>query len=149
MFFDVLPGAVGKLAAGLARLADDAGRLAVVIAENVMQQEHRPLDRRQPLEQQQERHRQRVGLLGQIGRVSDRRVAAERLTGDRDERLWQPLPHVGLLSGPGRAELVDAEPGGHRRQVRLRRVGLARPADRSVVSKERFLHDVLGLGYAA
>ena len=51
------------------RAADDAGHLVVAVAEDVMQQEHGPLDRRQPLEQQQEGHRHGVRLLGQAGRV--------------------------------------------------------------------------------
>jgi hypothetical protein len=61
-----------------------AGDLVVAVAEHVVQQEHGPLHRSQPFEQQQERHGQRVGLLGSSGRVRRRRVG--------QQWFWQPLP---------------------------------------------------------
>ena len=58
------------------------------------------------------------------------------------ERLRQPLPGIDLALRPRRAQVVDGEAGGDRREVRLRRVRL--DAGR-VITEERLLHDVLGV----
>ena len=69
------------------------------------------------------------------------------------QRFGQPLADVGLAAGPRRAQVVDAQPGGHRGQERLRRVDRARPAARHrlrpVVAQEGLLDDVLRLADAA
>ena len=58
---DVAPGPHRDLAAVVRGLVDDRGDLGELVAEDVVQQEHRALDRAQPLEHEQERHRQRIG----------------------------------------------------------------------------------------
>jgi hypothetical protein len=137
----VAAGAQGQLAAVVLALADHPGDLGVAVAEHVVQQEHRALHRGQPFQQQQERHRQRVGLLGQAGRV--------RRPGVGQQRLGQPLPQVGLAAHPRRAQMVDAQPGGHRGQVRPRRVHAVPGGLGAVVAQERLLHHVLGVGHGA
>lgn len=69
-FLDVAAGPRRELATRLLRLAQDAGDLGVAVVEDLGQQEGGALGRGQPLEQEQERHRQvrRVGLgPGDIG----------------------------------------------------------------------------------
>jgi len=143
---DVLAGPARQLAAGTRAPADDAGCLVVAVAEDVVQQEHRPLQRRQPLEQQQERHRQRVGLLGVRSGIG---VWLAELEPVCQQRLRQPVADVGLATRPGGAELIDRQSRDHRGQVSLGRIGLALARYRPVVAQERLLHDVLGLRHAA
>ncbi len=111
--------------------ADDPGDLVVRVVEDLAQQEHRSLDRRELLEQVQERERERVGRLG----VADGLVF--------DERLGQPLARIDLAADAGRAQVVDREPRRHGREVGLRRLRLDL---RLVVAQEGLLDDVLGLG---
>jgi hypothetical protein len=85
---DTLPGAGEDLPAVHLRLAGDRRHIRVAVPERLAQHEHRPLRRREGLKQHQERHRQRVGQLGVLGRP--------RLAGGHDDRLWQPVPHVRL-----------------------------------------------------
>ena len=66
---DVRTGPGQDLTAVRLGLAGDAGDLLVVVAEHLVQQEYRAFGRRQALQQHQERHRQRVGHLGPLGRV--------------------------------------------------------------------------------
>ena len=66
---DPRPGPAHQLPAGHLGLVDDGGDFAVVVAENLTQQEGRPLHRGERLEQHQKRHRQRVGGLGMLGRI--------------------------------------------------------------------------------
>ena len=92
---DEAPRPDGVLAAGRRRPADDPADLLEVVVEHVVEEEDRPLDRGQPLEQDEERHRQRVGLLGV------RRRVAGALVGH--ERLRQPLADVRLAPDARRA----------------------------------------------
>ena len=55
---DVVPGPGQDLTAVRLGLAGDAGDLLVVVAEHLVQQEHRSFGRCQALQQHQERHRQ-------------------------------------------------------------------------------------------
>ncbi len=135
-------GPGGELPAAVLAPADDRGDLAIAVVEHVVEQEDGPLRGREPLEQQQECHRQRVRLLGVPGRVGRALVG--------EQRLRQPLADVALPAHAGRPQLVDREPGCDRGQVRLRRVDpLDTLADGVLVAEKRLLHDVLGLGDAA
>jgi hypothetical protein len=134
---DVLPGAGEDLPAVHLGLAGDPRHIRVAVPEHLAQHEHRPLHRREGLQQHEERHGQRVSQLGVLGRA--------RLTGGHDDRLRQPVPHVRLPPHPRRPQVLDAQPGHRRRQVRLR-IGdrgsrLARPGQ----AEERVLHEVLGV----
>ena len=119
---------------------DDPADLLEVVVEDVVEEEDRPLDRGQPLEQDEERHRQRVGLLGVRGRVAGALVG--------HERLRQPLADVRLAADAGRLEVVDRQAGDDRRQLRLRRLDRRVVGEDPLVADERLLHDVLGLADA-
>ena len=88
---DVLAGAPGELATIRRRLADDRRDLGEVVAEDVVQQEDRALDRIQPFQHDQEGQREGVGQRRALGRVG-------RAIGQ--ERFGQPRSHVFL---PARA----------------------------------------------
>ncbi len=112
---------------------DDAGDLRVLVAEHLAQQISRPLDRGQPLQEHQQRQRQRI-----------RELRARRRTGRRvlEQRLRQPWPDIGLAAGPRRPQDVDREPRHHGRHPRGRLV------DRALLARqaqERLLSQVLGL----
>ena len=92
---------------------------------------------RQPLEQQQGRHRHRVRQLRRPLRV---------LVGVREQRLGQPLPDVGLPAYAGRAQHVDRDPGDHGGEEGLRRPRLRRGG---LVAQPGLLDRVLRLGHAA
>jgi hypothetical protein len=102
---EVPSGPAGDLAAVGRRALDDGRHLVVVVAEHVVEQEHGPLHRVQPLEHEEEGHRKGVGQLGRGRRV---------VVGD--ERLGQPRTDVLLAAALGRAQAVDGEAGGHRGQ---------------------------------
>ena len=119
------------LAAVVGALVDDPRHLFVRIVEHLAEQEDGTLDRRELLEQVQERERERIGGLG----VTDRLVV--------DQRLGQPLARIDLAASPRRAELIDRQARRDRRQVGLRRVRLDLGL---VVAQERVLDDVLRLG---
>ncbi len=127
----------------LARPHDDlaAARLApvehlrdrrVVVVEHLAQQERGALGGRQPLEQHQERLRQRVGHLDLVRDVAD-------------QRLGQPRADVRLAPDPRAAQHVEREARGHRRDPRRGLVGWVGPDQ----PHHRLLRDVLGLGHAA
>jgi hypothetical protein len=69
--------AYGELPAGVLGPADSRGDVAEVERENLTEHEHRPLERTEPLEQEQRRHRHGVrqlgGALGVVVRVVDER----------------------------------------------------------------------------
>jgi len=123
-------------------LADDLGDLVEAVAEDVVEQEDRALDRVELLEQDEERERERVRLLGVAGRVAPRVVVGE-------ERLREPLAHVDLAARLRRAQVIDAEPRDDRGQKRLRRFDLGPLTERPLLAEERLLDDVLRLGDAA
>jgi hypothetical protein len=137
----VAAGAHGQLTAVVLAARDDLGDLAVAVVEDVVQQEDRALDRGQPLEHEQERHRDRVGVLHDPGPVRNDRVG--------QERFRQPRPDVALAPHAGRAQVVDAEAGRDRAQVRLGVVDLDAVGDRALVADVGLLHHVLGLDHAA
>src|SRR5205085_10599624 len=95
---DCTPRAQRDLAAVGLALADDLADLRERIAEHVMQQEHRALERGEALEQHEERKRQRVAELGMVGRAG---------AGVDDQWLGQPLADVLLAPHARRAQVVD------------------------------------------
>jgi len=137
---DALPGAGEDLPAVHLGLAGDPGHVRVAVAEHLAQHEHRPLHRREGLEQHEERHGQRVGQLGVLGRP--------RL-GGHDHRLGQPVPHVGLPPHPRRTQVADAQPRHRRGQVRLGIGDRGSRVPRPGHAEERVLHDVLGVAHGS
>ena len=133
---DMAPGATRELAhVGLA-LADDRRDVPVGIVKGVVQQEGCALLGAQALEQQQHRHRDRVGGL----RLTRRIVA-----GVGDDRLGQPVADVELAPGASRAQFVDRQPGTHGRHKCARRGDRLVAVERLVDAKQRLLGDVLRL----
>ena len=65
----VLAGAVGELPYGRRGAVEDAGDLGVGVAEDLVQDEHRPLQRGERLQHHQQRHRHRLGAQGRLGGV--------------------------------------------------------------------------------
>ena len=80
---DVVPGAGEDLAAVRLGLAGDLGDLGVVVAEHLVEQEHRAFGGRQAFQQDEEGHGQGIGHLGALRGVGGGRGA--QLVGD--ERL--------------------------------------------------------------
>jgi hypothetical protein len=136
----VMPGAGEDLAAVRFGLAGDLGDLPVVVGEDLVQQEHGPLGRRQALQQDQEGHGQGIGHLRTLRRI---------WFGARDQGLGQPGPHVGLAPHPGRLQVGDGQPGGGRGQIGLGRADAAPVAQDPGQPQERLLDDVLGVADAA
>jgi hypothetical protein len=95
-FVDVVAGAGEDLAAVRLGLAGDLGDLAVVVAEDLVQQEHGAFGGRQAFEQDEEGHGQGIGHLGALRGVGG--GGGAQLA--RDERLGQPGAHVGLPPDP-------------------------------------------------
>ncbi len=112
------------------RLADDARHLVVRVVEDLAEEEDGPLDRRELLEQVQERQRERICRLGVHGGLVV------------DDRLRQPLPRVHLPTRACGAQLVDREPRRHRCEVRLGRVRVDLGL---LIAEERLLDHVLGV----
>ena len=98
---DMLAGPPQNLpAVGLAE-PERPGNVGVVVLEDLSQQEHRALDRRESLEHHQERHRQRF-----VGPQDAKRIAARI----GRQRLGQPFANVLLPLRARRLEMVDAQP---------------------------------------
>src|SRR5262249_59780883 len=92
----VTPRPGGELAGVLLARADDLGHLAVAVVEDVVEEERRPLLGGERLEQDQERQRQRVGLL---------RLSRRILLGG-GQRLRPPLADAPLPPRSGRAHPI-------------------------------------------
>ncbi len=108
---DVLAGASGELAhRGLAAL-QHGGDLRVGVAERLPEHEHRPLQRGQRLQDDEDGQRDRVGEDGPLGGV---RHGVPEVGG---VRLGQPRPDVGLAARLDLAQPVDGEAGGDAHQV--------------------------------
>ena len=105
-----------------------------------MEEEDRPLDRGQPLEQEEERHRHRLDLFGVRGRVPGALVG--------HEWLGQPFAHVRLAADAGRSKVVDRQAGDDRGQPGLRRLHRRIVGEDLLVADEPLLHDVLGFADA-
>ena len=78
---DVMPGAGEDLPAVRLGLAGDLGDLGVVVAEDLVEQEHGAFGRRQALQQDQEGHGQGIGHLGALRGVGYGRGG--QLVGDK------------------------------------------------------------------
>src|SRR5687768_10624907 len=83
--------------------------------ERVVQQEGGPLERRQPVERQEQRDRQILGQLGAAVGRERRRV---------DNRLRQPWTDVLLMPRARRRQHIETNPrgSGHEERSRLRHV---------------------------
>jgi len=130
---DPAPGAGAQLAARRGGAPERTGHFLEGIAENVMQEIRRAFERRQLLQEHQERQRQRIGLLGS-SRVLD------------NDGFGQPGPAVAHPLRPSGAELVQTKAGHDGHQVGAYRI------DRLVAAPEpadpRLLEHVLGVGRA-
>ena len=104
-----------------------AGDLVVPVAEDVVEQEHRALDRVQPLQHEQEGHRQRVGLLGR---------PADPPSSSVSSGSGSHCPTYASRRFARRAQLVDAQAGDHRGQVGLRRGDLDAFLERLLIADE-------------
>jgi hypothetical protein len=92
---NMAPGADEDLPAVRLGLACDLGDLGIRVAEDLVQEEHGTLGRRQAFEQDEERHGQGIGHFGALRGI----IVRAALGGD--ERLGQPGAHVGLPPDPG------------------------------------------------
>lgn len=108
------------------------------VAEDLVQQEDRSLDRRERFHHHEEGHRQRLGELGLLAHPGAR-------VGEHG--LGKPFTDVQLAPGAGGAQLVDGQAGRDLGQVGARRGHLGGYAP--VKAKEGLLHHVLGLAHAA
>ena len=135
--FDMSAGAGRELAAGRLAATECARHFGEVEAEDVVQQEARPLQRRQPFEHQHQRHRNIVRQLA-------RRLVVEDFV---DHRLGQPLADVELAPRLRRLHAIEAEPRHHGAEIAARL--LDRRAVGGVPAQIGVLHDVLGLGARA
>ena len=88
---DTATSTADELPAGRLRSSEHSGDLVIVVVEDVVQQKRRALNRRELLEQDEERQRQGIGELhghARVGLVNE-------------QRLRQPRSDVGLPSRPG------------------------------------------------
>jgi hypothetical protein len=89
-----------RLAHGGLGAVQGPGDVAVILLEDVVQQEDRPLQRREPFQRQQKGDRDVLGPFD--------RILGERL----DQRLRKPGAAIGGALGLGLAQAVDAKPRG-------------------------------------
>jgi hypothetical protein len=101
---DLLPGPAGQLAAGRRRPADGLRDRLERHAEDVMQDEHHPLGRAEPLQHDQESELDVVVQRHPVGRIA--RKAGGRLAAGNE------LDHAGIVRpltpGAGGADLIQA-----------------------------------------
>jgi len=140
----MMPGTDEDLPTVRLGLAGELGYLGVVVAEDLVQQEHGAFGGREAFQQDEEGHGQGIGHLGALRRVRCGRGA--QLI--RDERLGQPGAHVGFPADPGGTQVADGQPGGDRGQVGLGRGDLDAVAERAGQPQEGLLDDVLGVADA-
>jgi len=99
-------GTTGKLADRGLTLPGHGGDLGIREGERLAEHEHRAFQRRQRSEHDQQRNRHRLRKLHAV-----RRVRAGQ------ERRWQPRPDVPLALHARRAQVIQAQPRYHRREV--------------------------------
>ena len=141
----MVPGPGEDLPAVGLGLSGDLGDRLVVVAEDLVEQEHGPFGRGQAFQQDEEGHGQGIGHLGALRGVGcgrGRQFVA-------DERLGQPGAHVGFPPYPGGPQVADGQPGGDRGQVGLGRVDAGALAEHPRQPQEGLLHDVIGVADAA
>ena len=130
---DVLARPARQLArVGLAHLKNFGDPLERIV-ERFVEYVRCALRGREPLQEQQHRERERLGVLG-----------PERRVGGRVDGLRQPGSDIDLPSSPRGAEGGEAEPGHHRGEIGGR-IGDIRPIGR-LPAQPRILHHVLGVG---
>jgi hypothetical protein len=114
---DATAGCGGQLSAGRRGTADDAGHLGEGVAEDVVEDERDALGRGHRVEHDEEGHADRLIQGDPVGRVHG---GTARPPGGPlrtfGQRLGDPFAHVGLSPDPGRAEQVEADAAGDRRQ---------------------------------
>jgi hypothetical protein len=123
----MLAGAAGELAAGRDVAIDGLRDLVEILAEHVVQQKRRALQRRQPFQRHHQRQRDVVGLLGLV---------------HLDHRFGHPWSDICLALHACGFQVIKAEPRHGLGQERPR-VGHRR-AIRPVPAQIRVLHDVIG-----
>lgn len=133
---DMLAGAVGELPHRGGVAADHGGDLGVGVGEDLVQDEHRPLQRGERLQHHQQRERERVGPYGLVGGV-----------GGGDERFGQPGPDVGLAAPAQRALVGERLVHRDAYEVGARMADLVRILGRP--RQPGLLQHVLGVGDAA
>ena len=148
---DAAAGRGGQLAAGRRGAADDLGHFGEGVAEDVVQDERDALGRGHRFEHDEEGHVDRLVEGDPVGRVDG---GAARPPGDPlrgfGQRLGDPFAHVGLPPGPGRAEQVEADAAGDRRQPGAGGFdGFLLLPGHGVPAGVGLLHGVLGLGQGA
>ena len=148
---DAAAGRGGQLAAGRRGAADDLGHFGEGVAEDVVQDERDALGRGHRLEHDEEGHVDRLvegDPVGRVGRAAARPSADPlRAVG---QRLRDPFAHVALPPGPRRAEQVEADATGDRRQPGAGGLdGFLLLPGHGVPAGVGLLHDVLGVGQGA
>ena len=126
----VLSCALEELSAGGLALADQRRDLVVVEIEDLAKQQDGPLGGRQPLEHDQERHRDLIEHLH----------AADASFVEVDG-LRQTVAAALLATRSRRIELVETQPRHQGHEIRARRLDLDVPA---APAQPRLLHDVFG-----
>jgi hypothetical protein len=144
-------GRGGQLAACRRGPADDLGHFAEGVAEDIMQDERNALGRGHRFEHNEEGHADRLiqgDPVGPVGRTAARPpVDPFRTFG---QRLGDPFTHVALAPGPRRAEQVQADAAGNRRQPGAGGFGGFPLVPRhGVPAGIRLLHGILSLGQGA
>ena len=144
-------GRGGQLAARRRRTADDLGHFGEGVAEDVVQDERDALGRGHRFEHDEEGHVDRLVEGDPVGRVGS---GAARPPADPlrrfGQRLRDPFAHVALPPGPCRAEQVEADAAGDRRQPGAGGFdGFLLLPGHGVPAGVGLLDDVLGLGQGA
>src|SRR5690606_32252813 len=103
---DALPGAMGDLADGPRRFAENFADRLIWIGEGFSQDVGRAFLRSEPLEEKYEGEGDVIAQLGgRLGRWNEVRGRY---------RFREPRPGIGLAGGPGRSQVVEAEAGDDR-----------------------------------
>ena len=148
---DAAAGRGGQLAACRRGAADDLGHFGEGVAEDVVQDERDALGRGHRFEHDEEGHADRLIQGDPVGRVDSgaARPPADPLRGF-GQRLGDPFAHVALPPGPGRAEQVEADAAGDRRQPGAGGFdGLLLLPGHGVPAGVGLLDGILGLGQGA
>lgn len=141
-------GAVRELADGRGAAVDDLGDLGVGVAEHLVQDEHRPLQRGQRLQDDEHRHRHGLPAQHTVGGVRGRHLG---LGGPGHERLGQPGPDVRLASAADHGPPFQRVVHRYAHEVRARIVDLLvrRPVAAAGPGQPGVLEYVLGVRDAA
>jgi hypothetical protein len=130
------------------RTADDLGHFGEGVAEDVVQGERDALGRRHRFEHDEEGHVDRLVEGDSVGRVDGgtARPPADPLRAV-GQRLRDPFTHIVLPPGPCRAEQVETDAAGDRRQPATGRGDVFPPLwGHGVPAGVGLLYDILGFG---